>query len=80
MTRLYSYRLTLLYSPHQRGDDGSSFSEAQLIMYVLDLHFAGTDTTSNTLLTAFLYLMTHPEIQGLFALSSNADIQKVSFY
>ncbi|XP_038857444.1 cytochrome P450 2F2-like [Salvelinus namaycush] len=47
----------------KRGDDGSSFSEAQLIMYVLDLHFAGTDTTSNTLLTAFLYLMTHPEIQ-----------------
>ncbi|CAB1313563.1 unnamed protein product [Coregonus sp. 'balchen'] len=64
----------------KRGDDGSSFSEAQLIMYILDLHFAGTDTTSNTLLTAFLYLMTHPEIQGLFALFSNADIEKVSFY
>ncbi|XP_078139388.1 cytochrome P450 2F2-like [Centroberyx gerrardi] len=47
----------------KRGDDGSSFSEDQLITYVLDLHFAGTDTTSNTLLTGFLYLMTHPHIQ-----------------
>ncbi|XP_030632104.1 cytochrome P450 2F2 isoform X1 [Chanos chanos] len=47
----------------KRGDDGSSFSEDQLVMYVLDLHFAGTDTTSNTLLTAFLYLSTHSDIQ-----------------
>uniref|UniRef100_A0A672YA51 Cytochrome P450, family 2, subfamily X, polypeptide 9 n=1 Tax=Sphaeramia orbicularis TaxID=375764 RepID=A0A672YA51_9TELE len=44
-------------------NDGSSFSEEQLVMYALDLHFAGTDTTSNTLLTGFLYLMTHPQIQ-----------------
>nr|XP_055049025.1 cytochrome P450 2J6-like isoform X2 [Misgurnus anguillicaudatus]XP_055049026.1 cytochrome P450 2J6-like isoform X2 [Misgurnus anguillicaudatus]XP_055049027.1 cytochrome P450 2J6-like isoform X2 [Misgurnus anguillicaudatus] len=48
----------------KRGDYGSSFSEAQLIMYILDLHFAGTDTTSNTLLTAFLYLMNHPDVQA----------------
>ncbi|XP_063333474.1 cytochrome P450 2D3-like [Pelmatolapia mariae] len=47
----------------KRGNDGSSFSEEQLIMYSLDLHGAGTDTTSNTLLTAFLYLMTFPHIQ-----------------
>ncbi|XP_070687627.1 cytochrome P450 2F2-like [Pempheris klunzingeri] len=47
----------------KRGDDGSSFSEQQLTMYALDLHFAGTDTTSNTLLTGFLYLMTYPHIQ-----------------
>ncbi|KAK5601860.1 hypothetical protein CRENBAI_019503 [Crenichthys baileyi] len=47
----------------KRGDDGSSFSEAQLIMYSLDLHFAGTDTTSNTLLTGFLYLMNYPHVQ-----------------
>ncbi|XP_075938366.1 cytochrome P450 2D15-like isoform X2 [Anarhichas minor] len=45
------------------GDDGSSFSEDQLCAYILDLHFAGTDTTANTLLTAFLYLMNHPQIQ-----------------
>ncbi|KAM9377050.1 cytochrome P450 2J6-like [Pholidichthys leucotaenia] len=47
----------------KRGNDGSSFSEEQLIMYALDLYFAGTDTTSNTLLTAFLYLMNYPHIQ-----------------
>ncbi|XP_042268321.1 cytochrome P450 2F2-like isoform X2 [Thunnus maccoyii] len=46
----------------KRGDD-SSFSEEELSMYALDIHFAGTDTTSNTLLTGFLYLMTHPHIQ-----------------
>uniref|UniRef100_A0A3B5LU28 Cytochrome P450, family 2, subfamily X, polypeptide 9 n=1 Tax=Xiphophorus couchianus TaxID=32473 RepID=A0A3B5LU28_9TELE len=44
-------------------DDGSSFSEELLINYILDLHFAGTDTTSNTLLTGFLYLMSYPHIQ-----------------
>uniref|UniRef100_G3NEB4 Cytochrome P450, family 2, subfamily X, polypeptide 9 n=1 Tax=Gasterosteus aculeatus aculeatus TaxID=481459 RepID=G3NEB4_GASAC len=46
------------------GDDRSSFSEAQLTMYILDLHFAGTDTTSNTLLTGFLYLMNYPQVQA----------------
>ncbi|XP_061825834.1 cytochrome P450 2B4-like [Nerophis lumbriciformis] len=47
----------------KKADDKSSFSEDQLLMYALDLHFAGTDTTSNTLLTGFLYLTTHPHIQ-----------------
>ncbi|XP_067090106.1 cytochrome P450 2F2-like [Osmerus mordax] len=45
------------------ADDDSYFNEDQLMMYVLDLHFAGTDTTSNTLLTAFLYLVAFPNIQ-----------------
>ncbi|XP_027034495.1 cytochrome P450 2D15-like [Tachysurus fulvidraco] len=43
--------------------DSSSFAEVQLVMHLLDMHFAGTDTTSNTLLTAFLYLTTHPDVQ-----------------
>uniref|UniRef100_A0A3B1JWA8 Cytochrome P450 2F2-like n=1 Tax=Astyanax mexicanus TaxID=7994 RepID=A0A3B1JWA8_ASTMX len=47
----------------KRGNDGSSFNEAQLARYIVDLHAAGTETTSNTLLTAFLYLITHPDIQ-----------------
>ncbi|CAG5958493.1 unnamed protein product, partial [Menidia menidia] len=46
----------------KRGAD-SDFTEDQLVMYSLDLHFAGTDTTSNTLLTGFLYLMNYPHIQ-----------------
>ncbi|XP_073669440.1 cytochrome P450 2F2-like isoform X3 [Paramisgurnus dabryanus] len=48
----------------KRGDDGSSFCEDRLKWFILDLHFAGTDTTSNTLLTGFLYLMNHPEVQA----------------
>ncbi|XP_034032993.1 cytochrome P450 2J6-like [Thalassophryne amazonica] len=47
----------------KRCDGDSSFSEEQLFIYLIDLHFAGTDTTSNTLLTAFLYLMTYPHVQ-----------------
>ncbi|KAI4885967.1 hypothetical protein NFI96_009925 [Prochilodus magdalenae] len=47
----------------KRGDDPSSLNEKQLVRYIMDLHLAGVDTTSNTLLTAFLYLMTHPDIQ-----------------
>ncbi|XP_053174988.1 cytochrome P450 2F2-like [Scomber japonicus] len=47
----------------EKRDDTTTFSEEQLSMYALDIHFAGTDTTSNTLLTGFLYLMTHPHVQ-----------------
>ncbi|XP_008291063.1 cytochrome P450 2F2-like isoform X2 [Stegastes partitus] len=46
----------------KRPDD-STFSEDKLIFTAIDLQFAGTDTTSNTLLTAFLYLMNYPHIQ-----------------
>lgn len=55
-----------------------SFCEDRLIMFVLDLHFAGTDTMSNTLLTGFLYLMTYPCVQGtlhvLWLLSINFSL------
>ncbi|XP_029026941.1 cytochrome P450 2F2-like isoform X2 [Betta splendens] len=47
----------------KRGSDGSLLSENRLVFNALDLHFAGTDTTSNTLLTGFLYLTTYPHIQ-----------------
>ncbi|KAG7523206.1 cytochrome P450 2F2-like [Solea senegalensis] len=47
----------------KRVDQASSFSEDQLRGNALDLHFAGTDTTSNTLLFGILYLMAYPHIQ-----------------
>lgn len=52
-----------LSSNVQRGDD-VTFSEEQLTRMTFDLYAAGTDTTSNTLLTGFLYLMNYPHIQG----------------
>ncbi|KAI5105518.1 cytochrome P450, family 2, subfamily X, polypeptide 9 [Silurus meridionalis] len=56
-------------SPHPslsyQRDNGSSIDEHQLVINILNLYTAGTDTTSNTLLTAFLYLMVYPDIQGL---------------
>ncbi|KAK7916505.1 hypothetical protein WMY93_012266 [Mugilogobius chulae] len=47
----------------KRGDDGSSFCPEELFMFCLNIYGAGTDTTSSTLLTGFLYLMTKPHIQ-----------------
>lgn len=67
-------RLSLCCLPAKRGDDGSSFSEDQLCAFLLDLHFAGTDTTANTLLAAFLYLMNYPHVQGM-----SVSLSSVSF-
>ncbi|XP_031417503.1 cytochrome P450 2F2-like [Clupea harengus] len=47
----------------KRADKGTSFEDSQLVAILFDLLIAGTDTTSNTLRTATLYLMTHPSIQ-----------------
>ncbi|KAG9352543.1 hypothetical protein JZ751_020957 [Albula glossodonta] len=47
----------------KRNQNGSLFDEDQMASFLLDLLFTGTDTTSNTLRTSFLYLMTHPEVQ-----------------
>ncbi|XP_062245747.1 cytochrome P450 2F2-like [Platichthys flesus] len=47
----------------KRAGEDSTLSEEELVSVTLDLHFAGTDTTSNTLLTGFLYLMAFPHIQ-----------------
>ncbi|XP_072291257.1 cytochrome P450 2F2-like [Eucyclogobius newberryi] len=45
------------------NDPNCTFAEDLLSMYSLDLHFAGTDTTSNSLLTGFLHLMNNQDIQ-----------------
>ncbi|XP_076154106.1 cytochrome P450 2F2-like [Alosa pseudoharengus] len=47
----------------KRADKGTTFEDSQLAAMLFDLLIAGTDTTSNTLRTATLYLMTHPHIQ-----------------
>ncbi|KAL7846724.1 hypothetical protein SRHO_G00217040 [Serrasalmus rhombeus] len=49
----------------KRGSEGTSLDEDRLVMFLLDLHFAGTDTTSNTILTALLYLATYRDVQVL---------------
>ncbi|TSP36130.1 Cytochrome P450 2D11 [Bagarius yarrelli] len=61
--RMFVQITKMLNGPWGMGIDGSSFNEMQLVMHLLDLHVAGTDTTANTLLTAFLYLITHPDVQ-----------------
>ncbi|XP_036424099.1 cytochrome P450 2J6-like isoform X2 [Colossoma macropomum] len=45
------------------ANGGTYFNDADLVRTIMDLHGGGTETTSNTLLTAFLYLMTKPDIQ-----------------
>ncbi|XP_066504720.1 cytochrome P450 2F2-like [Hoplias malabaricus] len=47
----------------KRGSDGSSFDDANLVRTIMDLYGGGTETISNTLLTAFLYLMNFPDVQ-----------------
>ncbi|KAI5105519.1 cytochrome P450, family 2, subfamily X, polypeptide 9, partial [Silurus meridionalis] len=46
-----------------KKDPQSTFSEEQLVTYIMNLHVAGTETTSNTILTSILYLMAHQDIQ-----------------
>lgn len=64
--------LSLPCLPAKRENDDSSFSEDQLCAFLLDLHFAGTDTTANTILFALLYIMNYPQTQGMF--TSNLSV------
>ncbi|KAG7280127.1 hypothetical protein CRUP_003754, partial [Coryphaenoides rupestris] len=46
----------------KRKQDGL-LDEERLVMLLLDLHFAATDTTANTILSGILYLATHRDVQ-----------------
>lgn len=47
-----------------KGQAENTFDEENLIICVLDLFVAGSETTSTTLRWAFLYMAKYPEIQG----------------
>ncbi|KAJ8336617.1 hypothetical protein SKAU_G00378370 [Synaphobranchus kaupii] len=47
----------------KQGDSDICFDKSQMVVLLMDLLFAGSDTTSNTLRTALLYVMTHPHVQ-----------------
>eukprot|EP00058_Branchiostoma_floridae_P002572 XP_002588060.1 hypothetical protein BRAFLDRAFT_59209 [Branchiostoma floridae] len=53
----------LLEIKNRENEEDRAFIEEQLVTIVVDLFFAGFDTTSNTLQWALLYMILHPDIQ-----------------
>ncbi len=53
---------THLSEQHKEGADSSLFSDDQLVLLLMDLFMAGSETTSKTLEWACLFMVKHPEV------------------
>ncbi|XP_016119205.1 cytochrome P450 2B4-like, partial [Sinocyclocheilus grahami] len=53
----------LLEIEKQKSNEGSTFHEENMVMSVLDLFLAGTDTTSTTIRWGLIYLIQNPDVQ-----------------
>ncbi|XP_067170647.1 cytochrome P450 2A5-like [Apteryx mantelli] len=51
-------------APQDRGDPGSEFTHRNVVLSVLNVFFAGTETVSTTLRYGLLLLLKHPEVEG----------------
>nr|CAD7448350.1 unnamed protein product [Timema bartmani] len=48
----------------QKGEEGTSFTESQLVALCKDLFAAGSETTSNTLSFAIMFMVLNPTVQA----------------
>ncbi|XP_016430350.1 cytochrome P450 2B4-like isoform X1 [Sinocyclocheilus rhinocerous] len=53
----------LLEIEKQKSNEGSTFHEDNMVMSVLDLFLAGTDTTATTIRWGLIYLIQNPDVQ-----------------